>query len=464
MRKITRIGLGGVLFVTAGSVLFFVLAQPPRVAVGYASHLLCSETFVSGLDPEKVFAERVMATPGLVLLRPGLRYQLDRDRREVTTTAYGFFPRRSVYREGLGCLLMHDGEPSPKQAAPAPVSVDAPVLTLEAAPARDPRLEAALDRIFAEWSPPTRQTKAVVVVHDGRIIAERYAPGYAVDTRILSWSAAKSVTSALIGVLVREGRLAVDQPAPVPAWRQPGDPRGAITIGNLLRMNDGLDFSEAKAGTDKVSRMLFMETDMAGLVERAPLAAPPGEHWRYCSGATMLLSRIIRDAVGGSAEDVKRFAGRELFGPLGMTSAMFEFDATGAPIGSSFFFATARDWARFGMLYLNDGVVGGKRILPEGWARYSAEPTPGSAWGYGAGFWTNIGDSQGAIWRRSLGMPAGSFMAVGFQGQYVVVAPSERLVAARFAITQANRWGDVEGVARLTGDVVEALREKRALK
>jgi CubicO group peptidase (beta-lactamase class C family) len=456
---------GVVLLATAGVVLFFAFAQPPRVAVGYASHLLCSETFISGLDPEKVFAERILATPGFRLLGWGLRYQIDRDRREATAAVYGFFPRRSVYREGWGCLLVHDGEAPPAQTATAAAVAVPPALALETASTHDPRLEAALDHIFAEWTPPIRQTKAVVVVHDGRIIGERYAPGYTADTRLLSWSAAKSVTSALIGILVRDGRLATDQPAPVPAWRTPGDPRGAITIGNLLRMTDGLDFSENKGGTDKVSRMLFMDTaDMAAQVERAPLQTPPGERWRYCSGSTMVLSRIIRDAVGGSAEDVKRFAERELFGPLGMTSAMFEFDAVGTPLGSSFFYATARDWARFGVLYLNDGVVGGKRILPEGWARYSAEPTPGSAWGYGAGFWTTIGDSEGAVWRRSLGMPANSFTAVGFQGQYVVVAPAERLVVTRFAITQGNRWGDVEGVARLTRDVIETLREKGAIR
>jgi CubicO group peptidase (beta-lactamase class C family) len=459
LRKILRVSAWTLAAVLTTTVLFLAFGQPSRVAMGYASHLLCSETFVSGLDPAKIFAERVAGTPGVGLLGYGLQYDLDRERRQVTASYFGFLQRRSVWRDRRGCLLVQGGAGdagrSQPQRAPDAFPGEEPVKS------SDSRIRAALDRVFTEWTPPLRRTKAVVVMHDGRIVAERYAEGYGVRTRLLSWSAAKSATSALVGVLVRQGRLSVDQPAPVAQWRRPGDPRAAITIGNLLRMNDGLDFSEGKGGWDKVSRMLFIERDMAGYVEGAPLEYKPGAHWRYCSGATMVLSRIIRDAVGGSAEDVRRFAERELFGPLGMSSAMFEFDATGTPIGSSFMFASARDWAKFGMLYVNDGVAGGRRILPEGWVRYSARPTPGSAWGYGAGWWTNAGDSPGAVWRRSLGMPAGSFFAQGFQGQFVVVAPAERLVAVRFGITQRNRWGDVEGVARLTADVLAALGGRR---
>ena len=281
MRKILRAIAWIVAVLLAADVLFLAFGRPSRVAVGYASHLLCSETFVSGLDPEKVFAERVLATPGVGLLRYGLWRDVDRERREVTVSYLGFLQRRSVYREGLGCLLLRDGEHVEHSPSPAPQNAPPSV---EPVRSSNPRIEAALDRAFAEWTPPTRQTKAVVVMHDGRIVAERYAAGYGVDTPLLSWSAAKSVTSALLGVLARQGRLSLDQPAPVAPWRKPGDPRSAITIANLLRMNDGLDFSEGKGGWDKVSRMLFMERDMAGFVESAPLEYPPGAHWRYCSG------------------------------------------------------------------------------------------------------------------------------------------------------------------------------------
>ena len=229
------------------------------------------------------------------------------------------------------------------------------------------------------------------MLHDGRVVAERYAPGYGIDTPLLGWSMTKSVINALVGILVRQGRLSVAGPAPVPAWRDPSDPRHAITVEQLMRMTSGLALDETNTGFDPSSRMLSTEPDMAGFAESASLQAPPGTRYHYSSPSTLILSRIVRDAVGGRAEDVRRFAARELFAPLGMRGVTLEFDAAGTPVGSSYMYATARDWARFGLLYANDGVAGGRRILPEGWVGYSASPTPGSRDGYGAGFFTNRG-------------------------------------------------------------------------
>ena len=258
-----------------------------------------------------------------------------------------------------------------------------------------------------------------MVVHDGRVIAERYAPGYGIDTRVIGWSATKSVTNALIGILVRQGKLAVDGPAPIAAWSDPRDPRHAITIDNLLRMNSGLDIGDsltASAATafDPSAHMVFGMRDMAAFAENAPLQAAPGTRWSYTNGNTILLSRIIRDSTGGDAASVLAFARRELFDKLGMRHVTLEFDATGTPIGSSHMLASARDWARFGLLYLNDGVVGGERLLPPGWVDYSAAATPGSErYGYGAGFWTNRGDGEGQRYRIAQGLPADAFMARG---------------------------------------------------
>jgi CubicO group peptidase (beta-lactamase class C family) len=193
---------------------------------------------------------------------------------------------------------------------------------------------------------------------------------------------------------------------------------------------------------------------MAGFAERASLEATPGAAWNYHDGNTAILSRVIRDAAGGSAADVMQFARRELFEPLGMRNVTLEFDATGTPEGSSQMLALARDWARFGELYLNEGVVGGRRILPEGWVRYSASLTPGAWVGMGAGFWTNFGDSKGSRYRIGLGMPRDAFYASGVMGQYVIIVPSERLVIARFGIS-GNQY-DIEGVSRLVADVIAA--------
>ena len=188
-----------------------------------------------------------------------------------------------------------------------------------------------------------------------------------------------------------------------------------------------------------------------------PLKFAPGSAWNYTNGNTLLLSRIIRDRTGGDARSVLAFAHRELFDKLGMKKVTLEFDSTDTPIGSSHMLATPRDWAKFGLLYLDDGVVGGERLLPEGWVDYSARLTPHSEeFGYAAGFWTNRGDSGGALYRIRAGIPADAFMARGAYGQYVVVVPSKRLVVARFGMA-LDRRNDLDTVAHLIAEVIGTL-------
>lgn len=436
-----------------------------RVVTGMVSHTLCSETFVAGLDPDQTFSETFRAMPGVRRLVPLLRYGVDRDRRSATATLGGMFGSRAVFRDGFGCELDYGAAGGRATAAAAPSKADEPRAALPdiAGPVvvdtTDEKLRAALDHAFAEPKDgPPRQTKAVVIVHDGHVVAERYAPGYGIDTPLWGWSASKSVINALTGILVRQGRLALGEPAPVPAWQDASDKRRAITVEELLRMTSGLALDETNSGFDPSSRMLYTEPDMAGFAERAPLEAAPGTRWHYSSPTTLILSRIIRDKVGGRAEDVLAFARHELFEPLGMRHVTIEFDATGTPVGSTDIYATARDWARFGLLYLDDGIAGGQRILPEGWASFSASPTPSGRNGYGAGFWTNRGDSFGATYRIEHGWPRDAFFAKGTIGQYVIVIPSERLVIVRFGVTP--NWPlNADGVSDLVRDVVAAIHE-----
>lgn len=469
MRRVTLavLLLGAAGMVTA--VVVFRPGQAVRVATGLVSHTLCSETFVAGLDPDQTFAETVSTMPGIRRLVSWLHYRVDRAARDVSTTLGGRFEMRAVYHDGVGCTVVHPASVSAATPLPAPSTAasmnaaGAPGAGRDIAgpavvePASEP-LRAALDRVFAEPAGgPVRGTKAVVVVHDGRVVAERYAPGYALDTPMLSWSMNKSVVNALVGILVRQGRLAVGAPAPVPAWRDPSDPRHPITVEQLMRMTSGLALDETNSGFDPASRMLFTEPDMAGFAEAAALAAPPGTRYHYSSPSTLILSRVIRDAVGGRAEDVRRFAERELFAPLGMRGVTLEFDATGTQVGSTYMYATARDWARFGLLYANDGVADGRRILPEGWVAYSASPTPGSRDGYAAGFFTNRGESEFGRLRVRGGMPADSFFASGTQGQRIVVAPAHRLVVVRLGRSQDWATFDIRGLIRLVADVDQAL-------
>jgi CubicO group peptidase (beta-lactamase class C family) len=458
----------GIMPLVAAALAGCAPVQAVRVASAYTSHMICSGAFISGLPPEEVYAQSVGTNPGFGLIDWALRYEVDPAKRQVTTTIAGGFGSRAVFRDELGCLVVH-GEatpevaPSKDQSDPAP---SAPPLLPEIAGPEvvepgDAAMQAALDRAFAEPGRASRRlTKAIVVIRDGRVIAERYAPGYGVDTPLLGNSMTKSMTSALIGILVRQRRLAVNRPAPVPAWRDPRDPRHGITIDNLLRQNSGLDIDETGSGFDPVSRMLMLEDDMAAFAEAAPLAAPSGSRWRYTSGNYIILSHIVRDAVGGNAEAVLRFVRRELFDPLGMRSATLEFDATGTPAGSTFMFASARDWARLGMLYIDDGVISGHRILPKGWARYSTSPTAGSYYGYGAGWWTSLAPTKEAEKRNGTELPPGAFFANGRLGQFILVVPSERLVVARLGTTQQPGLGDDGGIAPLLADVIAAIHAR----
>lgn len=443
------------------------LDRAARVATGYSSHQLCSATFLSKLEPDRFFREAIKPVGGSLAFLFGWR--IDRERGEVTTTLAGLAESRAIYRGSEGCLIVVGAPPA---ISPARLPPSGPSLLPEiAGPApvepSDPRIRAVLDAAFSETAgEPQRGTKAIVVIHDGRVIAERYAAGYGVDTPVIGWSATKSVTNALLGILVRQGRLDMSAPAPIAAWADPKDPRHAITPDNLLRMNSGLDIGQsltasARDAFDPSAQMVFEERDMAGYAERFPLAFAPGSHWNYTNGNTLLLSRIVRDKTGGTAQGVLDFSHRELFDKLGMKHVTLEVDATGTPIGSSHMLASPRDWARFGLLYLNDGVAGGERLLPEGWVDYSARLTPLSGqYGYGAGFWTNRGESEGARYRIAAGIPADAFMARGSLGQYVIVIPSHNLVVARFGMA-FNRRDDIDMVARVVREVISTLPRSR---
>jgi hypothetical protein len=282
----------------------------PKVATGFVANILCSETFVSGLDPDRVFAETTDAMPGAGLISWAMDYKVDRSARDVTVTLFGFGRSHAVYREGFGCYLAFGNASADRALPPSEQQSQPALLPAIAGPSpvapATPQLGAALDRAFAEPdAPPFRRTRAVVVVKDGRIIAERYADGYGIDTPILGFSATKSVISALIGILVRKGELALDRPAPVAAWQTPGDPRRAITIDQLLRHTAGLALGSSLSASlasalEPVNRMKFMEADKAGYAETIGLETAPGTAWNYHDGNTIILSHLIREAAGGA--------------------------------------------------------------------------------------------------------------------------------------------------------------------
>ena len=306
-------------------------------------------------------------------------------------------------------------------------------------------IEPLLDAAFDDTG-PLATSYAVVVIHQGRLVAERYAgaiehwdrPAEPVgpDTRLLSWSMAKSMLHAVVGVLAGEGRLRVDEPAPVPAWSAPGDPRGAITLQHLLEMRDGLDFAEdyVDAGASDVIEMLFGrgQHDVAAFAADRGLAADPGARFNYSSGTTNIVSGIVAGIVG-PGEPYERFLGERLFGPIGARSARPTLDAAGTWIASSYVHATARDFARFGYLYLRDGVWEGRRLLPEGWVDHGRRPRsvdPEDGTHYGAHWWV-MGDEHG------------TFRAAGYEGQGIWICPPLDLVIVRLGKTPREHYPDL---------------------
>lgn len=272
-------------------------------------------------------------------------------------------------------------------------------------------------------------TLALLIVKNGSIIAEGYGPRCGSNVGLISWSMAKSVTHAVIGMLVLDGRIDVDAAAPVASWRE--DDRSGITVQHLLNMQSGLQFNEdyVDAQTSHCIDMLFGcgKADVAGYACALPLEHAPGSFWNYSSGTTNILCRIAGDLIGGGEEGMRAYLRDRLFDPLGMASADPRFDDVGTFIGSSFLYATARDFARFGQLYLNDGMVDGTRILPHGWVAHARAPVvvPDSEpFGYGAHWW---------LWREH-----GAFACHGYEGQHVIVVPEHDSIIVRLGKTVAE--------------------------
>lgn len=434
--------------------LWFRIDRPVRVVPNFAAEMLCIETFLSGRDPSLAFEQIVAKQPGMNPVAGAIAWRVDREKREAHAALARLLSARAVFIEGYGCLLDHGAPLPPPRAASPPLAPEGPALV---APPAGSKLALALDHVFAPFEDGApRGTQAVVVLKDGALVAERYADDVTPQTRVSGISLTKSLTNALVGVLVRDGALDVKAPGLIAAWSRPEDPRRAITVENLLRMDSGLDFDETNSGFDANTRMLYLEDDMAAFSEGARRIAAPGERWAYSSSSIMVVDALLRAQIGGP-DKLAAFARERLFVPAGMTSFALGFDATGTFVGSTHAAATARDWARFGELFRNDGMAGQTRILPQGWADFSASPTSSARYGYGVGFWTNRGDSFGALARVKMGFPADSWFASGSMGQRVVIVPSQKLTIVRLG--RVARWPDfdIEGTARLVRETVEAL-------
>ena len=426
-----------------------------QIVAGYAAKVVASAVFVSGRSLDSVLAEELAPDRPLeALIKPFLRLQIDRDEGTVTAT-HGKARATACRTTGLGCTLTAQGvEANVLAARSAPTKErdgerDAEWPRGERAPAVPPdagidagALADAVAAAFAEreGSPPVR-TRAVVVVHRGKLVAERYAPGYDATMALPGWSMSKTITNALVGIRVLQGKLDLKARVGTPQWPD-GDPRRALRLLDLMTMTPGLAWNESyEDPASDVLRMLFASADHAAVQAAHPLEREPGSVWRYSSGVTNLICRELRSTFENDA-DYWAFPRRALFDPLHMRGAVLETDPSGTFVGSSYGFATARDWARFGLLYAQDGMFEGSRILPEGWVAASATAVPSSGGKFGRQLWLNADpDGDGPLQRAWNDLPENLMHMDGHEGQYVIVLPTEQIVIVRLGCTKAGGFG-----------------------
>ncbi|CAN5754476.1 serine hydrolase [soil metagenome] len=428
---------------------------------GYGAKNMCSAVFLAGRSEQQEREQELGFSP----MSLGT-FTVDYKDSSVTGSVFGFAKRKAIFRAGLGATLVNELSEQEVRKQHFSMPVKSLVNTDSIAwPMGDKmtrttdssinavQLNKAVESIFIEkdTASPIR-TRAVVVVHNGNIVAEQYADGFTKDTKLIGWSMTKSITSALTGILVKEGKLKVDASAPVPEWKVANDLRSQITLKNILQQTTGLDFVEDYSGSSDATKMLFQKAAMGTYTASHAAKDKPGAVFYYSSGNTNLLSRIIRETVGEN--DYHAFPYEQLLYKLGMYNTILEPDASGTFVGSSYSYGVARDWARFGLLYLNDGVYNGVRLLPEGWVKQTVTPAEAAGMGeYGYQFWLNAGSKNDPSKRLYPHCPTDMFLCDGYEGQHVFIIPSKNLVIVRLGLTQHGNFDADKFVSEIVAAV-----------
>jgi CubicO group peptidase (beta-lactamase class C family) len=450
MRTLSRVLLASlVVALTAALALWLKPPQLLRVGANYAAKTVCSNVFLAGRDADEVLKSDVQA-PGIWLLHL-VRVSVDRQLGVVHAGFLGFIgDGLAVSRGAAGCTAVADHKLAHVAALPAPATSRGAAAASAASlwPEGDGVSTApAMQAVLADDALVGPGMRAVLVIDHGRIVAERYAPGFGAGTPLLGWSMAKTVTAGLVGVLVKDGKLKLDQSGFWP----PGDGREHIRLADLLAMSSGLRFNEEYGAVSDVTRMLFMEPDTAGFAYAQPLAHPIGETWSYSSGTANIVARIVQDTAGDSVRVQDR-----LFVPLGMQSAVIEPDEHGTLVGSSYMYAVARDWARYALFLLQNGAWQGQQLLPEGFVDTMAEPVKASRGQYGHGFvwlWGSDPIIEGQNPDSAFGIPPDTFYLSGHDGQSITVIRSRRIAIVRLGLTP---YSDGYSPQRLIQAVLEA--------
>jgi CubicO group peptidase (beta-lactamase class C family) len=433
------------LILIFGYAVYFISEALP-IGTGFTARFICTHVFKQERDPKFIFEREVKPEHPLFSVAS---YEVDYDQKTVTARGLGFFKKAvALYRPGLGCTLavgksLKQLKEQSRGVLPRPQIEDN--LTYLDFPSKasltfdQDKLDALIDKWMIEPGKDTmRNSRAILVAQNGAILSERYHEHFDKQTPILGWSMTKSVTNALIGVLVGKGDLDIRQQSVFPEWN---DERKKISIDDMLRMSSGLKFEEVYGPLKDATYMLYDSVSMADYARDKHLETSPGSKWYYSSGTTNMLARLVFDNAGSSLEKTDKFVREELFDLVNMNTAFIEVDPSGVFVGSSYMYASARDWARFGQLYLQNGNFGGKQVLPAGWVSYSTSVTKHTPKGeYGAHIWLNAGNPQNSKNRKWPNLPADLFYFGGHNKQIVAVIPSLDLVIVRLGVTFDNSF------------------------
>ncbi|RVD21662.1 serine hydrolase [Mesorhizobium sp. M4B.F.Ca.ET.017.02.2.1] len=442
MRIVVKIvkWLLGLIVLAIGALVAWLYVAPPeliRVGSGYSAKIVCSNVFIAGRDANEVLAVDVQA-PGHPLLRL-MKVSIDKERGMVSAGLFGVLGKSvAVARDGLGCATVPDGNTGKARQT---------AIYAEPAATRQDALWPEGERVDASQNPEIAKIvddgamagagmRAVVVVKNGHIVAERYGEGFSAKTPLLGWSMTKTVNAAIVGTLVKDGKMAIDNKGLFAPWKADG--RAAISLADLMAMSSGLEFNEDYGDVADVTRMLYLEPDMAGFAEAKPLTGEVGKVFSYSSGTAVMLSRLWQDAVGDKAKALI-WPRKALFEPIGMHSAVLETDEQGSFVGSSYLYATAQDWARFGQFLLQGGAWNGNQLLPAGFVDWMREPAAASkVYGKGQVWIEGPGDEENPGAGAAAGLPKDTYWMEGHDGQTVAIIPSEQLVVVRLGLTPAK--------------------------
>jgi len=441
LKKIIFRAVLAILTVLVAYAIFYSWRSFPIIS-GFGAKGLCSCMFVTGRAEADVKNEELGDFPFTLA-----SYEVNITDSSVTGTVWGLAKRKAIYRKGLGCTLVNglDEENLRAQHFILAEKTDANGdsllwpegdLIADSFPTAVDReaLHSAIESAFAEPdSTKKTRTRAVVVLYDGQLVGEQYANGFNQHSLLHGWSMAKSFGAALIGILVKEQKLDIHEAAPVAGWKSP-DPRAKITLQQLLQQTSGLDFNEDYSSYSDVTNMLFNKGDMAHYTEGRPLKYEPGSEFNYSSGNSNIISAIIRSTVGDT--EYYSFPSKALFNKIGMRSVLLEPDAAGTYVMSSYIFATARDYARFGLLFYNNGRWKNEQILPEGWVKQTTEaPLSNPYKNYGYQFWLKGFDRHPPHAATFPGLPEDLYYADGYGYQDIYIIPSKKLVVVRLGLT-----------------------------